>query len=247
MEYHNISKKEARWDRSVAKFKADLEQLYALGFRPVTMSEYLANKMPLAPGASPVVFTFDDADPSQFKYLRDGRIDPSCAVGIWSAFAELHPDFPIKATWYILPDTLFTQKGFGEKKAKQLLEWGGELANHTMSHPRLHSLSDAAVKKEIGECAIRIEKLGATMPTSFALPYGILPRNTKLLKGFTYKGRKVEITGVVLAGAAPAPSPNDSNRNVYRLPRVQAVDIPFGSKYWLAKMREGAWKPYVAP
>ena len=77
------------------KFKQDLQLLYEKGFRPVTMSEYLDNKIDIAPGASPVVITFDDSDPSQFTLLPDGRPSANCAIGIWHAFAQKYPDFPI--------------------------------------------------------------------------------------------------------------------------------------------------------
>src|ERR1044071_6016423 len=61
VEYHKIAKQEARWDRSIVRFRKDLERFFSLGFRPVTLSSYLDNKMDLAPGASPIVFTFDDS------------------------------------------------------------------------------------------------------------------------------------------------------------------------------------------
>ena len=246
LEYHSISLREARWDRSVSKFKGDLERLYKLGFRPVTMSEYLTNKMPIAPGASPVVFTFDDANASQFKILKDGSIDPNCAVGIMKSFADQHPDFPVKATWYVLP-IMFWQKDSVNKKVEMLRGWGSELASHTITHPKLKSLSDEKVKSELVRSFQNLSALGEKLPVSLALPFGILPRNTSLLKGFSYKGQKYTVTGVVMAGAEPARAPTDPKLNIYRIPRVQGIDGDFGINYYLNKFQSGELKPYVMP
>lgn len=246
LEYHSISLKEARWDRSVSKFKQDLERLYKMGFRPVTVTEYLTNKMTIPPGSSPVVFTFDDANPSQFRYLKDGSIDPNCAVGIMKEFADRHPDFPVKATWYVLP-VMFWQPESVKKKVDQLHAWGSELASHTITHPRLKSLTDEQVKSELVRSFSNLSALGEKLPVSLALPFGILPRNTALLKGFSYKGKSYTVTGVMMAGAAPAPAPTDKKLNIYRIPRVQGIDGDYGIKYYLDKFEKGAMKPYVMP
>ncbi len=92
VEYHHISPKEARWDRSIRAFRADLERLYRMGFRPVTLSQFLDGRMPLPPGASPVVFTFDDASPSQIRLREDSSLDPDCAMG--KAFSRKAPRLP---------------------------------------------------------------------------------------------------------------------------------------------------------
>src|ERR1051326_5623918 len=93
LEYHKLSRKSGELDRTPVKFRADLEKLYKLGYRPVTVSEWIDGTMSLPPGASPVILTFDDAHPSQLKFKKDGTLDPNCFVAIWKAFAEKHPDF----------------------------------------------------------------------------------------------------------------------------------------------------------
>src|SRR5688572_15048380 len=86
LEYHLIGDSSARWMRERGQFRKDLELLYARGFRPVTMAEVLDKKLDLPRGQSPVVVVFDDASPSQFKYIEQNgnlEIDPNSAVGIW--------------------------------------------------------------------------------------------------------------------------------------------------------------------
>jgi hypothetical protein len=245
LEYHHISEKEARWDRSIDRFKADLERLYKMGFRPVTVSEYLSNKMDLPPGASPVVLTWDDANPSQFRLLDDGSVDPKSGVGIWKAFAEEHPDFPVKGTFYVLP-TMWGQPKLVEKKVAMLKEWGSELGSHTISHPQLKKLSDEKVKEELGEAIDNLNELGFDQ-ISIALPFGISPKDPEMLKSFEWKGKKYAMTGAMLVGANPAPAPTDPDFNPYRVPRIQSIEDDMGITYWLDKVESGDVEVYVAP
>lgn len=246
LQYHKFTPTEERWGRTPAHFRLDLERLYRAGFRPVTMSEYLGGNMDLPPGASPVVFTFDDSHPSQFRLLRDGRIDPSSAVGVWHAFAKKHPDFPVKATWYVLPKTPFGQRRFLKQKLKMLRGWGSELGSHTMSHGNLSKKTDQDVMRELAESTEFIRTLGFE-PTTLAYPYGIPPTNRRLARSFNWNGKWYAFQGAVLAGSAPAPSPLKPNRDLTGIPRVQGFGGEYGITWWLARVNTRAFRPYVAP
>src|SRR5476649_947128 len=50
VEYHHIRKGKGDMFRTADAFRKDLEHMYEQGFRPVLASEYLSNKMDLAPG-----------------------------------------------------------------------------------------------------------------------------------------------------------------------------------------------------
>ena len=215
-----------------------------MGFRPVRMTEYLDNKMPLAKGASPVVFTFDDANPSQFRLLKDGTVDPQCAVGIWKAFEKTHPDFPVRASFYVLP-VMWGQKSMIKAKMDLLRQWGSELGSHTLSHPQLKRLSDEKVKAELGGAIDMLTELGQKSPVVIALPYGISPKNPEMLKRFEWKGKSYSMKGALLVGANPAPSPQSSKLDPFRVPRIQGVEGEMGITYWLNKVEKGDVKPYV--
>lgn len=245
VEYHKIAAEEARWDRSRKRFRADLERMYAMGFRPVTVGEYLDGKMPLPPGASPIVFTFDDSHPSQFRLLDDGSIDPDCAVGIWRAFAEKHPDFPVRATFYILPPTPWGQPKHLAAKFALLKEWGCELGSHTVTHTSLKKLDDEGVKRELAGAIEFIESAGFRCRT-IALPYGISPKDERLLRGFEYQGKRYAMEGALLVGANPARSFTASARDPFRLPRIQGIEGDMGITYWLDQVERGQVKPFVA-
>ncbi|HLO97787.1 MAG TPA: polysaccharide deacetylase family protein [Fimbriimonas sp.] len=244
--YHHIREGKNAMFRSPKNFRKDLENLYKAGFRPVTVTEYVTNKMNLQPGASPVVMTFDDAHPNQFYYLKDGRIDPKCAVGIWEDFARTHPDFPVKATWYMLP-VMWGQKKLIQKKVDFLKARGSELGNHTEHHHLLPRLSDAQVKFELAAQHARLVSYGAAKDMPFCPPYGAYPRNKSLVRSFTYNGKTIVHNSACLAWDGPAKSPNDKKFDKYLFDRIHGNERPMGIDYWLAKLKAGKVSPYVAP
>jgi hypothetical protein len=246
VEYHRISKEEARWDRSTKSFAADLARLYEMGFRPVTVGEYLSGQMNVSPGASPVVITFDDSTPSQFRLLPDGSIDPDCALGIWSRFAARHPDFPIRATFFVLPPTPWGQKRELTAKLKALREWGCEIGSHTATHPNLAKLPLERVKAELAAGIEFVASLGFRAD-AIALPFGISPNEPSLLRAFTLKGKTYGHRAALLVGAGPAPAPGSPGFNPYRIPRIQGIEGAYGITYWLNRVRKGDVKVYVQP
>lgn len=239
VEYHKIAKEEARWDRSIVRFRKDLERFYRLGFRPVTLKSYLERKMDLPPGASPVVFTFDDSHPSQFKLLDDGSLDPDCALGIWAEFAKRHPDFPIRASFYVLPPTgPWGQPKLVDRKFEMLKEWGCEVGSHTISHVNFKKASLAQAKKELADAVSYIKGKGFD-PFCIALPYGIRPPQAGLLEQYH--------SAALLVGACPAPSPGSAKLKPLALPRIQGIDGDFGITDWLDKVEAGTFLAYVEP
>lgn len=248
MEYHKLSRKNGELDRTPAKFRADLETLYKLGYRPVTVSEWIDGKMPLPPGASPVIMTFDDAHPSQLKFKKDGTLDPNCFVAIWKQFAEKHPDFPVHATFFILPPWPFGQASHIKDKVKMLQDMGSEIACHTYHHYNLTKLSDQDVKKEIATALDWMESEFGVTNVSLAFPYGNKPKNMELLKGFEYNGKQYHLTCAFVAAGNPAEQPSDPKFNNWAIPRVVVCEEEGGSTNWLKVMQTSKkFVPYVAP
>lgn len=246
-EYHRILPKESSYARSITSFRSDLQKLYELGFRPVTLIEFLEDRMNIPPGSTPVVLTFDDSTVSQFKILPGGKIDPDCAVGILKDFSEKHPDFPVKATFYILPDNPFGQAGFLNRKLALLKEWGCEIGSHTMTHRSLSKLSDDEIKKELGESVDNIRELGFE-PKTMAVPYGCMPKDPNILKSFTWNNKQYGFKANVRSMARPARSPLARKPDdPVRTPRVIANDAPLGFTHWLEKAKNGEVDLYVQP
>jgi hypothetical protein len=116
-----------------------------------------------------------------------------------------------------------------------------------MTHPKLSHLKDDQVKAELGIAEARLEAFGQKAPHSMALPYGISPKNASILRGFDWKGKRIQFSGVFLVGANPAPSPNNPKFNRFRVPRIIAISGPYGIDYWLKQLAQGHVKPYVQP
>ncbi|MBS1713442.1 MAG: polysaccharide deacetylase family protein [Armatimonadetes bacterium] len=244
--YHSIGPVDKYMFRSKEGFRNDLKRLYDMGYRPVTFSDYLDGKFDIPSGASPVVITFDDSRESQFSYRKDGSVDPDCAVGVWQEFAKSHPDFPVKGTFFILPNGPFGSNKTGKQKVKALLSWGCELASHTMSHTFLDRLDDAEVKSELARSMDWLKGLGAK-PRVLALPYGVAPKNPALLRGFKWKGKTYRYQAVALAGSSPARASTDPKANPYAVPRVEGSQAEGGLRGWLDKVAKGKSAPLVVP
>jgi len=236
--YHNFGK-DARWGRSLPSFDSDLARLDAAGFRPVTLREYVTGNFTLPAGTTPVVLTFDDGSKFQVRFTPDGALDPDCALAHWVAFAKIHPDFPVHGTFFINPGTdPFAQRAFVKKKLDLLVSLGSEIGNHTLTHPYLSKISDAAINREIGLGQYDIDRwLPGYDVTSFALPYGIAPRNDQLAVESSWTGapapHKPDVTvrwhygAVVLVGSGPAGSPYVEGLDTAKLPRIQVFTPEF--------------------
>jgi polysaccharide deacetylase len=246
LEYHLIGDQEERWMRQRDRFRKDLELLYERGYRPISVSELVDGKIDLPAGLSPVVFTFDDASPSQFRYVeQNGQlvIDPGSALGIWLDFAKKHPDWRNKAVFCLLSGAEAGRSFFGNKdiegqktewrhrKIKFLADQGFELCNHTLWHAQLSKYDDAFVQEQIARLQLAVDSAvpGYKIRT-LALPLGLWPRNRALaFKGSwtdPKTGRTVsyEHDAVLEVAGGPARGPHDAEFDPRSLDRVQVVN-----------------------
>lgn len=245
LEYHLIGGADGRWSRSVASFRADLDLLYARGYRPVTVGELLDRKLDIPPGTSPVVVTFDDASPGQFRYLEHNgtvEVDPESAVGIWLAFSAKHADWRKKATFCLLPAAAAGHAFFGDRgvegqktawrlqKVRFLAEQGFELCNHTLWHAQLNKYSDLVVQEQIARGLLAIDSAVAGYKVrTFALPLGIWPRNRALARAGEWReprtGKVVryQFEAILEVSGHPSPGPYSSGFNPLTLNRQQVI------------------------
>ena len=249
VEYHDIRDKENKRSliRSISNFKHDLERLYKENFRPVSLSEYLDGKIDLPAGKSPVVLTFDDARKSQFCYLKDGSLDPKCAIAILKGFHEKHPDFALKGMFFILPRRSFDQRETAERKLHELVQMGFEIGNHTVTHPHLNRLSDAKVQWEIATCSAMLKKLVPEAKVdTLAFPGGNVPKNKKIILEGASGGNAYTLRAAFLAAGSPAPPPFAKSLNMIKIVRIVAVEGEGGVTDWLDEFKEGLVKKYVS-
>jgi hypothetical protein len=271
LEYHLVGDKDSRWGRSREGFKRDLELLYASGYRPITVSQLVDKKIDIPPGTSPVVFTFDDSSPGQFRYIdKNGtlEVDPTSAVGIWLAFNKSHPDWGNKATFCLLPGASAGHAFFGDKgidgqktewryqKLRFLADKGFELCDHTLWHAMLNKYSDAVVQEQIARGVMAIDSaVPGYKVRTFALPLGLWPKNRALAREGRYteprSGRTVTYRfDAVLEVSGPAShSPHDPAFNAGAIPRMQVVGDNLGGilkKIETTRYVAGARRPTAA-
>lgn len=245
LEYHKIGGDDARWSRSVASFRRDLDLLYQRGYRPVTTGELIDGVLDIPVGTSPVVFTFDDASPGQFRYIEKNgalEIDPESAVGIWLAFSARHPDWRKKATFCLLPAASAGHAFFGDrgvegqktewrfKKVRFLAEQGFELCNHTLWHAQLNKYSDAQVQEQIARGVLAIDSaVTGYKVRTFALPLGLWPRNRALAQAgswtdpHTKKTVRYSFEAILEVSGSPTRGPYSAGFNKLSLNRQQVL------------------------
>jgi hypothetical protein len=236
--YHNFGDKDLRWTRSLTSFDRDLARLESEGYRPITLAQFVAGDFIVPAGTTPVVLTFDDGSANQMIFTGDGRLAPGCAVAHWTAFAQAHPDFPMRGVFFVNPGTTpFKQPKFVRAKLRMIVELGGEIGNHTYTHANLRRQEDIAAR-EIALGQAGIERLLPDYTVhSFALPFGIYPPDQSLAwQGQWHNpapGRGApsviawHYDAVVKVGANPAASPLVAGFDPHHLPRVQVFDPEF--------------------
>ena len=251
LEYHVIGgEKNALYTRTVASFRDDLEEVYKRGYRPINIAQLLDKDFSDVPaGMSPVAFVFDDASPEQFSYLeQDGKltVDPNSAVGIWLDFQKRHPDWKSRGTFCLLNGADAGHNFFGDAparkykgtqkkawrfaKVKWLADNGFELCGHTVWHAMLNKFSDAVVQEQIARNVMAIDSaVPGYKVRSFALPYGIWPKNRPLAWQGSWTDPKTgqahayRFDDVMEVSGGPTRSPYDPQFNPHSITRIEAI------------------------
>ncbi len=248
LEYHVIAgEKNSLYTRTAASFRADLEEAYKRGYRPITIAQMLDKDFRDVPaGMSPVVAVFDDASDSQFRYVeQNGKlvIDPTSAVGIWMDFTKSHPGWKNRAVFCMLNGGAAGHNFFGDNpkfggqkkewrflKVKWLSDQGFELCDHTLWHAKLNKYSDAVVQEQIARNAMGIDSAvpGYKIRT-MALPYGLWPKNRPLASHGSWTDPKTGRThsynfeAVLEVSGGPALSPYDAKFDPKKINRIEAI------------------------
>ena len=240
LEYHKIDYPEERWTRTPENFRRDLETLYTRGYRLQSLTALLEGRITVPAGTTPVVLTFDDSSPGQFRYQdKNGapEIDPKSGIGVLEAFIKEKPDFGRAATFFVLPgasrpNRLFDQPEHEGRKLRWLVENGYEIGNHTLWHANLGKYDEAIVRAQLADAQGWVQKhVPEYKLRTLALPHGVYPKQvdwavTGSAKGITYRHE-----AILMVAGGPAPSPFSAKFDPIRLPRIQAVERDL--KEWL--------------
>jgi peptidoglycan/xylan/chitin deacetylase (PgdA/CDA1 family) len=211
--YHNIKTPELQYARTPQHLREDIQLLKTEGYYPINVRDLYQGTIDVPMGKTPVVLTFDDSSPGQYRLLADGTVDPDSAVGIMQA-SVAEGGWAAKASFFVLLEvtppinTVFGQPEYKQKKLQQLVQWGYEVGSHTITHLNLKKASNVEARKQLAQSKATIEKMvgDGYQVTTLAVPFGIYPSDDALFKGqwedlsYDYKG-VLEVTG----GGSPSP------------------------------------------
>ncbi len=263
---HLVADTDAVWTITKARFRQTLETLYAHDYRPITVAQLIDKRIDVPAGKRPVVFTFDDASASQFRYIeKNGQleIDPESAIGIWLAFSRRHRDWKPRATFCMLSGAEAGRSFFGNKNIEgQKTEWrfrkvqflrdqGFELCNHTLWHANLAKYPEPFVQEQIarGQLAIDSAVPGYKVRT-FALPLGVWPKNRALAQRGEWRDPKSGVVtrydydAILEVAGGPSLSPFDPAFNARTIKRF---NVFFDSVDSLVARLERTNTGYVVP
>jgi len=230
--YHEIGTKKTpyfpRYQVSPEMFRKHLQYLYDKNYVTISLEDYVNEEYKNLPeNKKPIVITFDDATEGQLKYSFDesGKpyLDPDCAVGVMLDFAEKHPGFGNKATFFIdwvdkygSFKVAFGQPGREKQKLKDLILYGMELGLHTERHVNLKQASAKKIKNEMKFNKYLISQFVPEYLVKFlALPYGGMPGQ----KGMKIIKKNIEYACAAWGGRAPLRTSKKSNN--YKIPRIE--------------------------
>jgi peptidoglycan/xylan/chitin deacetylase (PgdA/CDA1 family) len=253
LEYHKIDYPEERWTRTPENFRRDLETLYARGYRLQSLNGLIDGRITVPAGMTPVVLTFDDSSPGQFRYVeKNGKpeIDPKCGIGILEAFIREKPDFGRAATFFVLPgaskpNRLFDQPAYEARKLQFLVSQGYEIGNHTLWHANLGKYDEATVRAQIAEAQVWVQRhVPDYRLRTLALPHGVYPRNVAWAQEGTAKGTTYRTDAILMVAGGAAPSPFARSFDPLRIPRIQAVEKDLG--HWLGYFEKSPSERFVS-
>ncbi len=249
--FHNFVETYKKGDKAYTTtfgdFRNLLGTLYGSGYRLISFSDYMNGNIDTPAGFIPMVFTFDDGTAGQFNLVEENgvpAVNKDSAVGIMEEFNKTHPDFGLKATFFVnLGNNTFPGKGTVPDRLKYLIDKGFEIGNHTYTHIKLNEAKTAGeIQKEIGGNQKKMYELipGYTF-NAFSLPYGLPSKELQqyVEKG-EYEGVKYENKGIVEVGWDPAYSPFTAKLNLLSIHRVRAsgiVPVEADLAWWLKEMK----------
>ena len=255
--YHHIREPEAEWARTPENFRKDLLTLYDKGFRPISLNDYVSGNITTEAGFTPVVMTFDDGNQNNFNMIQNNAgewiIDPDSAVGILVDFNEKHPDFPLKATFYINGGTPFGQKEFIEYKLNYIVDKGMEIGNHTNTHIDFTQASGEKMQEELGKLKQLVSKnVTGYEVNTLALPFGSKPKNQDLRKYLvegSYGDTSYSHVAILEVGWDPYRSPFHKDFDFTRIRRVRASETKVdgvGMYDWIKAFESGKRIRYIS-
>ncbi len=229
--YHLFDSEETEWTRTPENFRKVIALIKKEGFYPVNVRDLVSGNIDIPAGKSPVVLTFDDSSPGQYRILEDGSVDPNSAVGIMQAAVDAG-GWASRGSFFCLLDVvpkereIFGQEDRQQEKLRNLVDWGYEVGSHTVTHLNLAEASTQEATKQLAQSQSILENLigGGYEVTSIALPFGEYPESDSLLTGGQYEDITYAYTAGLSINGAHCPSPFSTKFKPLHIPRFRGSD-----------------------
>lgn len=232
--YHLFDAEEGEWTRTPDNFRNDIALLKSEGFYPVNVRDLVSGNIDIPAGKSPVVITFDDSSPGQYRILEDGSLDPDCAVGIMQAAVE-PGEWASRGSFFCLIDVvpkereIFGQEDHKQEKLRNLVDWGYEIGSHTVTHLNLSEASVAEATKQLAQSQAILEDMigGGYEVTSISIPFGEYPKSESMLVSGTYEGITYGYTAALSINGVLSASPFSAEFEPLHIPRIRGSEPYF--------------------
>ncbi len=238
LEYHRVGGDPdfaPEWTISARSFRAELEYLRSHDYHPVNAREFVAGRMDVPAGKTPVVLTFDDSSDTQFTLVRRGGKlvpDPGGAVGVLVDFHRRHPDWPLRATWFVLPEAdppndLFGQRRYETRKLRFLVDAGMEIGSHTLYHANLGESTPDQVREQLARSVTEIRRhLPGYRVDTLGIPFGVYPADESLLREGRWENESYRFIAAFEVAGGPSAAPFSRRFDPFHVPRVQTGPGP---------------------
>lgn len=130
---------------------------------------FLLRVLTLSPSAEVKVYRSVTTEKKQIALTFDDGPHPSLTPKILAILAK----YGVHATFFMVGENVINYP----TAAKQVIEAGHEVGNHTFTHPHLAGLNEHAIMEEIGKCEDALEELCEYRPHLLRTPQGALTQN----------------------------------------------------------------------
>jgi len=252
--YHAItpSSHQDTYSRTVDRFNQDLEIFYHKGYYPMSMKDFIHNRITVPAGKTPILLTFDDAGKSQASFIKEKGVlilKKNTALWIMEDFKKSHPDISMSAIFYLNANP-FPGEGTVSERIQKVLQLGYEVGNHTWSHLNLKKASKEEIEENMALVVKMISEADAKYSVeSVSRPFGSFSKKAdQVVFDGAYKGIPYHNVAALLVGAHPSSGPNRVNFDFRSIPRVRAGSSKenFDLDYWLAYFDKKPQERYIS-
>lgn len=144
-------------------FDAQINHIVRLGYTAISLDDLAAHFEHEAPLPDcPIVLTFDDGYDEHFAFVT-----------------RVLTHYAVRGTFFVYTDAVGLAENLSWDEMRLMQSAGMDIQSHTLSHPDLTRLDDAALAAELRQSKHIIEQSLGTPVTSLAYPYGLYNRRVE--------------------------------------------------------------------